>query len=292
MAEETPKTTSIALFEHRTVRRVWHNNTWYFSAIDVIAAITQNGNNRRYWSDLKRKLVAEGYVQVYEKIVQLKMEAPDGKLRLTDAADTETLLRIIQSIPSPKAEPFKDWLAQVGTERLQEIENPEMAVERWRNDYRRLGYPEDWIEKRIQSIMVRNELTQEWDLRGAEKRHYGLLTNEIAKATFGMTPKEHQAFKGLQKENLRDHMTPMELVLTMLGEVTTTELHRDRDSQGVPQLQRDAHDGGAVAGRAREDIESQLGTPVVSPTNYLPKRQQEQLFPETAGDVPEIENDR
>jgi len=184
--------TNIALFEHRTIRRVWYKETWYYSVVDVVAALTDSVNPRRYWSDLKRRVASEGYAQVYANCVQLKMESPDGKQRLTDSADTTTLLRIIQSIPSPKAEPFKDWLAQVGNERLQEMENPELAVERWRNDYRRLGYPEDWIEKRIQSILIRNELTQEWDIRGAEKRHYGILTAEIAKATFGMTPKQHQ----------------------------------------------------------------------------------------------------
>ena len=272
MAQEQEVTTHIAIFEQKTIRRQWYKETWYYSIIDVINSIVETENANRYWSDLKRKLFKEGYDQVYEKIVRLKMLAPDGKLRLTDAADTPTLLRMIQSIPSPRVEPLKRWLAQVGTERLEEMENPELAVERWRNDYRRLGYPEDWIDKRIQSILVRNELTNEWDMRGSEKRHYGILTAEIAKATFGVTPKQHQAFKGLQKENLRDHMTPMELVLTMLGEVTTTELHRERDSQGVPQLQRDPNEGGAVAGRARRDIEAQLGMPVVSPNNYLPPK--------------------
>jgi len=234
MAEQPEPSTKIALFEHRTIRRVWYKETWYYSVVDVVAALTESPNPRRYWSDLKRKVSREGYAQLYAICVQLKMLSQDGKEYLTDCADTTTLLRIIQSVPSPKAEPFKDWLAQVGTERLEEMENPELAVERWRNDYRQLGYPEDWIEKRIQSILVRNELTQEWDMRGAEKRHYGILTAEIAKATFGMTPSQHQTFKGLKKENLRDHMTPMELVLTMLGEVTTTELHRERDSRAFP----------------------------------------------------------
>jgi len=234
MAKQPEPSTKIALFEHRTIRRVWYKETWYYSVVDVVAALTESPNPRRYWSDLKRKVSREGYAQLYAICVQLKMLSQDSKEYLTDCADTTTLLRIIQSVPSPKAEPFKDWLAQVGTERLEEMENPELAVERWRNDYRQLGYPEDWIEKRIQSILVRNELTQEWDMRGAEKRHYGILTAEIAKATFGMTPSQHQTFKGLKKENLRDHMTPMELVLTMLGEVTTTELHRERDSRAFP----------------------------------------------------------
>ncbi len=275
MASEEEQPTNIAIFEHRTIRRVWYKETWYYSVVDVIAVLTESKNAKRYWSDLKRRVASEGYAQLYAICVQLKMPGQDGKGYMTDGADTTTLLRIIQSIPSPKAEPFKDWLAQVGNERLQEMENPELAVERWRNDYRQLGYPEDWIEKRIQSILVRNELTQQWDIRGAEKRHYSILTAEIAKATFGMTPKQHQAFKDLQKENLRDHMTPMELVLTMLGEVTTTELHRDRESQGISELQRDAKDGGSVAGRARKDIENQLGTSVISSQNYLGQVRQE-----------------
>lgn len=270
--------TSIALFEASAIRQVWHEDRWFFSVIDVVGILSESKNPRRYWSDLKRKLETEGYGQLYENIVQLKMKSPtDRKMYETDAADTVTLLRIIQSVPSPKAEPFKRWLAEVGNQRLQDINNPEVAIERMREDYRQLGRSEEWIEKRIQSILVRNDLTQEWDLRGARKQHYALLTNDIAKATFGVEVQEHKALKSLKRENLRDHMTPMELVLTMLGEVTTTELHRERDSQGVTNLRRDAHDGGAVAGRAREDIEHQLGTPVVSPENYLSDAKRKQL---------------
>ena len=207
---------------------------------------------------------------MYDKIVRLKMLAPDGKMRATDAGDRETVLRILQSISSPKAEPFKLFLAESGEQRLETMERTGIDIEAERRKYRLKGcYSEDWIEKRIQSILVRNELTQEWDERGVQKKDYGVLTNIIAKETFDIEPQEHKELKGLQKENLRDHMNPMELVLTMLGEVTTTELHRERDSQGIPKLRCDAKDGGAVAGRAREDIEQQLGTSVVSSSNYL-----------------------
>jgi len=268
--------TSVALFQERTVRRVWHDERWYFSVIDVIAILTDSPNPRRYWSDLKRDLEAEGYSEVYALSVQLKMLAPDGKMRATDAADTTTLLRIIQSVRSPKAEPFKRWLAEIGSERLQEIENPEIAMERMRALYEQKGYPQEWIEKRMRGIAIRNELTDEWEQRGAQEgREYAILTNEIAEATFGVGVQEHKAYKGLQHENLRDHMTDLELILTMLGEATSTTLHRERDSQGFPELKTDAQDAGDVAGRTRRDIESQTKTPVVSSTNYrdLPTRE-------------------
>ncbi len=262
--------TSIALFEGKRVRHIWHNERWYFSVIDVIEVLTDSTYANRYWSDLKRKLTAEGYFEVYEKIVRLKMEAPDGKMRETDTADTTTLLRIIQSIPSPKAEPFKRWLAEVGTQRLQEIENPEMAMERMKALYQEKGYPPEWIEKRMRGIAIRNELTDEWEQRGAQEgRDYAILTNEIAQATFGMGIQEHKGYKSLKRENLRDHMTDLELILTMLGEATSTAIHRERDSQGFPKLKTDARDAGKVAGRTRKDIEAQTGKPVVSSQNYL-----------------------
>lgn len=271
MAEkQQPPTTSIALFQEKTIRRVWFQDRWYFSVIDVIAVLTDTGNQRRYWSDLKRKLVAEGYDEVYEKIVQLKMPAPDQKMRVTDAADTQTLLRIIQSIPSPKAEPFKRWLAEVGTQRIEEIENPELAMERMRALYEQKGYPKEWIEARMRGIAVRNELTEEWEQRGAkEGLEYAILTNEIAQATFGMPIQDHKALKGLKRENIRDHMTDLELILTMLGEATATNLHQTRDTQGFDKLQVDAWEAGEVAGNTRRDIESRTGQPVVSSSNYL-----------------------
>jgi hypothetical protein len=279
MTKKNRPVTSIALFQEKAVRRVWHNDRWYFSVIDVIAILTDSNRPRKYWNDLKTKLTEEGYVEVSEKIGQLKMEAPDGKMRETDAADTTTLLRIIQSVPSPRAEPLKRWLAAVGTQRLEEIENPELAMERMKTLYEAKGYPPEWIEKRMRGIAIRNELTGEWEQRGAEEgRDYAILTNEISQATFGVSIQAHKAYKSLQRENLRDHMTDLELILTMLGEATATTLHRERDSEGMPELQKDARDAGGVAGRTRKDIEAQTGTPVVSPSNYrdLPKNLPEQ----------------
>lgn len=269
MKKEKPKT-SIVLFQERTVRRDWYDGRWFFSVIDVIDILTDSESPRRYWSDLKRKLRFEGYSEVYEKIVQLKLQSSDGKRYETDTADTQTLLRIIQSIPSPKADPLKRWLAEVGTQRLEEIDNPELAMERMRALYEAKGYPQDWIEKRMRGIAVRNELTEEWEQRGAQEgREYAILTDEIARATFGVSIQEHKQTKQLKRENLRDHMTDLELILTMLGEATATELHRERDTQGFPKLQTDARDAGQVAGRTRRDIETQTGKPVVSSTNYL-----------------------
>jgi DNA-damage-inducible protein D len=270
MPKEPKPTTSIALFQEQSVRRVWYEEKWFFSIIDVIAILTDSPNPRRYWSDLKRDLDAEGFREVYALSVQLKMLASDGKMRVTDAADTQTLLRIIQSVRSLKAEPFKRWLAEVGTQRIEEIENPEMAMERMRRDFEQKGYSQTWIEARMRGIAVRDELTEEWRERGAkEGLEYAILTNEIARATFGMNIQDHKALKRLKKENIRDHMTDLELILTMLGEATSTRLHQDRDTQGFDNLQVDAKEAGEVAGSTRRDIESRTGTPVVSPSNYL-----------------------
>ncbi len=254
--DEKPET-SLALFQEKTIRRVWYQEKWYFSIIDVISVLTDSPNPRRYWSDLKRDLETEGYGEVYAHSVQLKMQAPDGKQRVTDAADTETLLRIVQSVRSTKAEPFKRWLAVVGAQRIEEIANPELAMERMRKTLEAKGYPKDWIEMRMKSIAIRNELVQEWEERGAkEGLEYAILTNEIANATFGMSIQEHKNIKGLKRENVRDHMTDLELILTMLGEATTTRLHQDRESQGFTELQTDAREGGEVAGSTRKDIEN------------------------------------
>jgi DNA-damage-inducible protein D len=290
MAKKDKSITRIALFQEKTVRRVWHNDRWYFSVIDVIAVLTDSTRPRKYWSDLKTKLVEEGYSELSEKIGQLKLESSDGKKYLTDVADTPTLLRVIQSIPSPKAEPLKRWLAEVGTQRLEEIENPELAMERMKALYEAKGYQPEWIEKRMRGIAIRNELTDEWDQRGAAKGlDYAILTNEISQATFGLSIQDHKAYKGLKRENLRDNMTDLELILTMLGEATATTLHRERDSQGIPELQKDARDAGGVAGRTRKDIEAQTGTPVVSSNNYLdlPKKSQHQQLPEQGDDQEE-----
>ena len=270
MTKEPRKPTGIALFQEKSVRRVWYQDRWYFSVIDVIAILTDSPNPRRYWSDLKRDLEVEGYDEVYAQSVQLKMEAPDGKMRVTDAADTRTLLRIIQSIRSPKADPLKQWLAEVGSQRIEEIENPELAMERMRALYEAKGYPKDWIEKRMRGIAVRNELTEEWEERGAQEGlEYAILTNDIAQATFGMGIQEHKLYKGLKRENIRDHMTDLELILTMLGEATATRLHQDRNTQGFDNLQVDAREAGDVAGNTRRDIEKRTDTNVVSSANYL-----------------------
>jgi DNA-damage-inducible protein D len=289
MAGESKPHTSVALFQEKAVRRIWYQDRWFFSVIDVIAILTDSPNPRRYWSDLKRDLETEGFSEVYAQSVQLKMEAPDGKMRVTDAADTTTLLRIIQSVRSPKAEPFKRWLAEVGAQRLEEIENPELAMERMRALYEAKGYPKDWIEKRMRGIAVRNELTEEWEQRGArEGLEYAILTNEIAHATFGISIQEHKEYKSLKRENVRDHMTDLELILTMLGEATATRLHQDRDTQGFPDLQVDAREAGEVAGSTRRDIEQRTNTKVVSSENYLHlkegKKQPKQLNEPTQED--------
>jgi len=260
---------ALVVFEGTKIRRVWYNNHWYFSVIDVVGILTDSSIPKRYWSDLKAKLDEEGF-QLYDKIVQLKLLSADGKKYETDCANTESMFRIIQSIPSPKAEPFKLWLAKVGYERVQEIEDPELAQKRMKEIYKLKGYSEEWIEKRARGIAIRDELTDEWDKRGAKsKQDFSILTAEISRATFGLTPTEYKKLKGLKTENLRDHMDDIELILTMLGEATTTRFTRDRDSQEFPELRNDAKDGGDVAGSTRKDIEGKLGKSVVSSDNYL-----------------------
>jgi len=234
-------TTKIAVFKSRKVRKTIHKNEWWFSIIDIIEALTGTERPRKYWNDLKKRLVSEGYFEVSEKIGQLKLTAPDGKMRETDCANTETIFRVIQSVPSPKAEPFKRWLARVGYERVQEIENPELATKRTRALYKAKGYSDVWIEKRMRGIAIREKLTNEWQKRGAkEQREYEILTAEISKATFGMTPSQYKKFKGIKRENLREHMEDLELILTMLGEATTTKITRDRNSDGFVPLRQDA----------------------------------------------------
>jgi len=261
--------TKIAIFKGKEIRKIIHNNEWWFSVIDVIEVLTESSIPKRYWADLKAKLIKEGFSEAYEKIVRLKMLASDGKMRETDCANTETMFRLIQSIPSPKAELFKRWLAKVGYERIQEIENPELATKRTRALYKLKGYPEAWIEKRMRGIAIREELTDEWQKRGArEKREYEILTAEISKATFGVTPSQYKKFKGIKRENLRDHMDDFELIFTMLGERSTTEIHRQENSKGLPKLKHDAYRGGRVAGGARKELERELGRPVISKKNF------------------------
>ncbi len=254
----------------RDVRKVWHEGRWWFSIIDVIGLLTDSSQPRRYWTDLKRRVTDEGFREVYAKCVQLKMAAPDGKQRLTDAADTETMLRIIQSIPSPKAEPFKQWLARVGSERLEEIEAPERAADRMRRLYRQRGYAEDWIRARLQSVITREELTEEWRERGAkEGREFAILTDLLHRGAFDLTTEEHKTLKDLRKrDNLRDSMTPLELALTILTETTATALHQTHDAHGLGELAADAHEAGEVGGAARRDVESRIGHPVVTSENY------------------------
>lgn len=262
----------MALFKGKQIRKMIHENEWWFSVIDVCHALTDSPDSGAYWRKLKQRLKEEGS-EVVTFCHGLKLPAPDGKMRETDCANTEGIFRIIQSIPSPKAEPFKRWLAKVGFERIQEIENPELATKRTRLLYKLKGYPEDWIEKRMRGIAIREELTDEWQKRGAqEQRDYEILTAEISKATFGVTPSEYKNLKGLKRENLRDHMDDFELIFTMLGERVTTEIHRTEDSQGVPKLKSDAQSGGKIAGNARRDVEKRLGRSVVSRSNFLPKK--------------------
>lgn len=263
--------TKIALFKGKKIRRLIYQNEWWFSVVDVCEVLTDSTDTSAYWRKLKQRLKKEGS-EVVTFCHGLKLEAPDGKMRETDCANTEGIFRIIQSIPSPKAEPFKRWLAKVGYERVQEIENPELATKRTRILYKLKGYSDDWIEKRMRGIAIREELTDEWKKRGAkEQRDYEILTAEISKATFGITPSEYKKLKRLERQNLRDHMNDLELIFTMLGERATTEIHRTEDSKGVVKLQKDAKAGGDIAGGARRKLERKLGKSIVSKENYLEK---------------------
>lgn len=263
----------LVVFQEKAIRRVWHNEEWWFSVTDVCGVLTESPDAGAYWRKLKQRLAAEGS-EVVTFCHGLKLEAPDGKQRVTDCVNTEGLFRIIQSIPSPRAEPFKRWLAQVGYERVKEIENPELASARARELYQAKGYQQAWIEKRLRSITVRGELTDEWKARGVEEgKEYAILTAEIARATFGVTPGTHRRLKGLDKvktgNNLRDHMTDLELIFTMLGEASTTEIARRKDAQGFTDNRDAAKEGGTVAGNARKELETKSGKPVVNRSNYL-----------------------
>ncbi len=262
----------IAVFQEQTIRRSWHKKEWWFAIVDVVAVLTDSVQPEGYVKDLRRrdKELAKGWGQI---ATPLQIETAGGPQRL-NCANTEGLFRIIQSIPSPKAEPFKRWLAQVGYERVKEIENPELASARARELYQAKGYPQAWIEKRLRSISVRGELTDEWKARGvAEGKEYSILTAEIARATFGLTPGEHSLHKGLgvvkTGNNLRDHMTDLELIFTMLGEASTTEIARRSDSLGFVENRSTAKEGDKIAGNARKALEAKTGTPVVSRANYL-----------------------
>lgn len=266
-----------------TIRRVWHDGRWFYSVVDVVGALSEAPVPRMYWADMKRRVQAEGFHEVLAKCQQLRMPAPDGKLRLTDATDEETLLRLIQSIPSPRAEPFKQWLARVGRERLEELRDPQLAADRLQQMYRQQGYSAAWIEQRMRTILTRDELTDEWRGRGAhEGREFAVLTDAIHEGTFDLKTSEHKRHKQVDaRHNLRDSMTELELALINLAEVTATTFHRERDSQGFADLRQDANDAGEAGGEARAAVETRLGRPVVSRENHktLTDRRP-RLFPE------------
>ncbi|PIZ94591.1 MAG: phage antirepressor protein [Candidatus Magasanikbacteria bacterium CG_4_10_14_0_2_um_filter_37_12] len=257
--------TKIAIFQKKEIRKIIHKNEWWFSIIDIIEALTGTERPRKYWNDLKKKLIKEGYSEVSENIGQLKITAPDGKKRKTDCANTETIFRIIQTIPSSKAEPFKRWLAKVGYERVREIEDPELATKRTKMLYKLKGYSENWIEKRMRGIAIREELTDEWQKRGVkEQKEYEILTAEISKATFGVIPSEYKKLKGLRRQNLRDHMDDLELIFNMLGERVTTEISQQEKPDTFIKNKKVAERGGSIAGNARKQTEKELGRPIVS----------------------------
>jgi len=260
------KILKIVLFKGKQIRRHWDNKKelWFFSIIDVVEVLTGSSIPKRYWSDLKIKLQKEGS-EVYEKIVQLKMQAVDGKYYLTDAADTEVMLRLIQSIPSPQAEPLKLWLAQAGYERLEETADPELAINRALKTYLQKGYGRDWINQRLKSIEIRKELTDEWEKRGVrDGLEFAILTNEITHAWTGLTTKQYKKLKGLRKENLRDNMTNLELVLNMLAETATTEISQKKQPENFPESKKVAKEGGTIAGNARLEIESKTGKKIIT----------------------------
>ena len=287
---EVNDNSSIQLFEDQKIRTAWdaEKEEWYFSIIDVISVLTGTANPRRYWSDLKRKLKAEGANELYEKIVQLKMLSSDRKRYKTDVANTEQLLRIIQSIPSPKAEPFKAWLAMVGKERIEETIDPEQAIDRALDTYLKKGYSEEWIHQRLLAIRIRNELTDEWKKRGVQKgKEYAILTDEISRAWSGMTTGQYKRLKGLTKENLRDNMTDLELVLTMLAEASTTDISKTAKPQTFEENKQVAKRGGKVAGIARQALEAETGKPVITEKNAFDFQQLVTDIVEDAAELPE-----
>jgi hypothetical protein len=273
------KETAIKIFEQKQIRSIWSDEEekWYFSIIDVLQVLIENDRPRKYWSDLKSKLIKEGS-EVSEKIGQLKLLAEDGKMRLTDVADTEQLFRLIQSVPSKKAEPFKLWLAQVGRERIDEIEDPELGFDRLMETYLKKGYSKEWVNQRLKSIEVRKDLTDEWDKRGVKKgQEYAILTDEITKAWSGLSVKQYKNHKGLKKENLRDNMSNLELVLNMLAEATTTEISKEKKPKNFIENKKIAKQGGTIAGNTRKQIEEKTGKKVVNTlkaADYLKKNKE------------------
>ena len=290
----------IQLFEDKRIRTAWdeEKEEWYFSIVDVVAVLTDQPDQRgasNYWAKLKQRLKEEGADQLLTNCQQLKMKSPkDGKRYNTDVADTEQLLRIVQSIPSPKAEPFRAWLAQVGRERIEETIDPELTIERALETYLKKGYTRDWINQRLQAIQVRKELTDEWDARGVQKGvEYAILTDEISRAWSGMSTRQYKNLKGLKKENLRDNMTTLELVLNMLAEATTTQFSKDRKPTTFQENLEVAKAGGQVAGRTRKDIESQSNTPVISSKNATQINQViTDLLKDATSNMPKKEDDK
>lgn len=264
----------IIVFGDKNIRRVWRDDEWWFSVVDVVGVLSESPTPRQYWGKVKVREFEE--LQLSPVWVQLKMESKDGKMYMTDCANKKGIFRIIQSIPSKKAEPFKLWLAEVGSERIDEIENPELAQERMKSLYEKKGYSKSWIDKRLRGIAIRQDLTEEWDNRGVERQNeYAILTDEISRATFGLGVQDYKNLKNLDKENLRDHMDDWELILTMIGEKATTEITQDEDSLGFDECRDSAIRGGEIAGRTRRDLEKSLGRELVTEENYLRKKEKE-----------------
>jgi len=263
----------LVVFEDKKIRRIWHNDEWYFSVVDVIGALTESADPRNYWKVLKNRLIEEGSSQTVTNCNQFKLVADDGKMRLTDVADTETLLRLVQSIPSPNAEPFKLWLAKVGYERLEETADPELSIMRALKAYLSKGYSLNWINQRLKSIEIRKELTDEWEKAGVKEGiEFAILTDEISKAWTGMTTREYKNLKGLKKDNLRDNMTNLELVLNMLAETATTEISKKEEPIGLGPSKKIAKRGGGIAGNARKQIESETRKPVITSENWKTRK--------------------
>lgn len=276
------KTNKLVVFQDKKIRREWYKDEWYFSIIDIVEVLTDSENPRKYWSVLKTRLKQEGN-ELATNCSQLKLISTDGKKRLTDVANTREIFRIIQSVPSKKAEPLKQWLAQVGYERIEEIENPELGQDRIKEYYELKGYPKDWIDKRLRGIAVRQELTDEWKNRNISTNdEFAILTNEISKATFGKTVGEYKEFKQLKRknQNLRDHMTDWELILTMVGEKSTTDITKEKDSFGFKECKYSANKGGNIAKRTRKDIEENIGKSIISKDNFLPKNKKRKQIDE------------
>lgn len=265
----TNEPTKALLFQEKQIRKILFKNEWYFSIIDICGILVESADPASYWRKLKQRLIAEGS-EVVTFCHGLKLKAPDGKNRVSDCANTQGILRIIQSIPSPKAEPFKHWLAKLGQERIDEIENPELGMDRVKSLYQKKGYQKEWVNKRMRGIAVRQTLTDEWSERGAKKSiDYAILTNDIMQGAFDLKVNEYKQLKGLERENLRDHMTDLELIITMLGEATTTQITQQKNSHGLEKLRDDAQVGGAVAGRTRKDIEQQTGSSIITEKNFI-----------------------